>query len=204
MLRTLIVPAAMMVLSACAQDLNLKNAARYHNAGLAAEHAGDYPGAEQAYYRALINFRDGGASESSLSMELYNLARMEGYDCKYDEAEAHLRTALEIEERLSGPSSSLTTKRLFELARLTYDRGRYTDSAAYYARAIPAVQQLGIEQEDPVTLAAALDEYATALRRTGQGEMANRATAEAGDVRARHPDARKKYNFVRYTQPCRN
>ena len=204
MLRILIVLSSALALAACAEALNLKNAGRYHDAGLAAEQAGDYPTAERDYYRALVNYRDGGASESYLSMELYNLARMEGYDCKYDQAEEHLRTALEMEERVSGPDSGVTTKRLFELARLTYDRGRYGDSAAYYARAIPAVQKLGVEQDDPVTLAAALDEYAAALRRTGQDEMANRAAAEAGDVRARHPDARRKHNFVRYTQPCRS
>lgn len=202
MSRTLAVFIAATVLSACAHEINVKNAARYHSAALAAERAGDYKLAERDYYRALINFRDGGASEADLSMELYNLGRMEGYNCKYDQAKAHLLDALAMEERLSGPESGLITKRLFELARLSYDRGEYSEAAAYYGRGIPAVQKQGIEQSDPVTLAAALDEYATALRRSGRSDMAMKAASEASEVRARHPGAGAKYKFVRYTQPC--
>ncbi|HEX7969655.1 MAG TPA: tetratricopeptide repeat protein [Stellaceae bacterium] len=202
MIRTLTVLVAAAALSGCAHEINIRNAARYHNAGLAAEQAGDYNLAERDYFRALINFRDGGAPEADLSMEIYNLGRMEGYNCKYDQAKGHLGEALAMEERLSGPESKFTTKRLFELARLAYDRGEYGDAATYYARGIPAAQKRGIEQSDPGTLADALDEYAAALRQSGQADSATRAAAEASSVRAAHPGASAKYNFVRYTQPC--
>lgn len=196
--------AAATALSGClAHAINEKNGLRYHDAGLAAEQAGDFKTAERDYFRALINFRDGDLPESYLSMELYNLGRMEGYNCKYGDAKAHLLDALDREERLSGPESSLTTKRLFELARLSYDRGEYADAAIYYGRGIPAVRKLGIEKTDPLTLANALDEYATALRYAGRSEKEAKASVSAADaLRASHPGEEAKYNFVRYTRRC--
>ncbi|HEX6843158.1 MAG TPA: tetratricopeptide repeat protein [Stellaceae bacterium] len=195
--------AAATGLSGClAHAINEKNGLRYHDAGLEAEQAGDFKTAERDYLRALINFRDGELPESYLSMELYNLGRMEGHNCNYADAKAHLLDALHREERLSGPESSLTTKRLFELARLSYDRGEYADAAIYYGRGIPAARKLGIEKTDPITLANALDEYGTALRNAERPEEAKAAVSAADGIRASHPGEKAKYNFVRYTRRC--
>jgi tetratricopeptide (TPR) repeat protein len=193
---------ALAALSGCAQALNQKNAALYHDAAIAAEQQGDYKLAERDYFRALINDRDGGAPESMVSMELYNLGRMEGYNCKYEDAKTHLLDALHREERLSGPESSVTTKRLFELARLSYDRGQYVEAASYYERGIPAVRKLGLEQSDPITLANALDEYASSLRNVGRLADAMTASTEANAIRAKYPNEAAKHNFVRYTRSC--
>jgi tetratricopeptide (TPR) repeat protein len=202
-MRTLIVPLlAVATLSGCAEAINQKNGDRYHNAALAAEQQGDYELAERGYFRAFINYRDAGAPESMLSMELYNLGRMEGYNCKYDDAKTHLLDALRREERLSGPENGLTTKRLFELARFSYDRGQYADAVGYYERGIPAVRKLGIEQSDPINLANALDEYASALRYVGRSPDAITASADANAIRARHLNETTRYNFVRYTRSC--
>jgi tetratricopeptide (TPR) repeat protein len=194
----------LLALGGCAfaHDVNLKNASRYHDAALAAEHAGDFKLAERDYYRALVNYRDGQAPQSYISMELYNLGRMEGYACNYEAAKTHLEQALEMEERSSGPPSTLVTKRLFELARLSYDRGDYAAAIPYYGRGIPAIEKLGIEREDPIALADALDEYAAALRHEGQADAAAKAAAEAAAIRARHPGERARFAYVRYNQPC--
>lgn len=195
--------AAATGLSGClAHAVNEKNGLRYHEAALEAEQAGDFKTAERDYFRALVNFRDGDLPESYLSMELYNLGRMEGYNCKYGDAKAHLLDALQREERFSGPESSLTTKRLFELARLSYDRGEYADAAIYYGRGIPAARKLGLEKTDPITLANALDEYTTALRYAGRSEEATVSASAADAIRASHPGEQAKYRFVRYTRRC--
>jgi tetratricopeptide (TPR) repeat protein len=203
-MRTLAALMAATTLCGCGfvSAVNQKNAVRYHDAALAAEQSGDYKLAERDYFRALINYRDGGAPESYLSMELYNLGRMEGYNCKYEDAKGHLLDALHIEERLSARDDGIITKRLFELARLSYDRGQYAEAVTYYGRGIPAVRERGIEKTDPIALANALDEYATALRNIGRPDEAMAPATEASAIRAKHRSEAAKYNFVRYTQSC--
>ncbi len=192
----------MLLLAGCATDINVVNANRYHDAGLRAEMAGDYPAAEQHYQRALINARDAGTSDASISMAMYNLGRMKGLNCKYGEARDLLVQSLQMEEKASSSDSSLVAKRLFELSRFHYDRQQYAEAASYYSRALPLGRRLGLEREDPGALAGAIDEYAAALRSSGKPQEADRAAADAQALRTASGNARPRFTFTRYTRPC--
>jgi hypothetical protein len=157
-MRTAIPIVISLVLAGCANPVNLRTAANYYDAAVAAEISGNYALAEQNYGRALVNARVGHAPDSGISASLYGLGRMKGYQCKFDEAEPLLLESLKLEESASGPDSELTTKRLFELARYYYDQGKFGQSIPYFARGIPAVQRLGMESSDPIALANAFDE----------------------------------------------
>jgi tetratricopeptide (TPR) repeat protein len=191
-----------LMLAGCATDINMVNASRYHEAGLRAEWAGDYKAAETFFQRSLINARDGKASDSTISMAMYNLGRMKGLNCQYDEARSLLTDSLKLEEKISGQENALVTKRLFELARFSYDRQQYSAAADYYGRAIASGRKLGLAKDDPIALADAIDEYATALRNSGQGGAADAATADARALRMANPDAKAKYSFPRYNRSC--
>jgi hypothetical protein len=189
-------------LASCANPVNQKHARQYHEWGLQAERAGNYVLAERNYERALVNARLGRSPDSGLSMVMYNLGRTKGYLCKYDESEKLLLEALLLEEKASGVDSALTVMRLFELARLQYDRGLYSASLPYFERAVPAVTRLGAETSDPIGFSEVLEEYATALARSGEASRAEALRVQAGSLRARHPGKMARAMQVRYNQRC--
>jgi tetratricopeptide (TPR) repeat protein len=190
-------------LASCAHPINRHNAAQYHGWGQEAERAGNFALAERNYGRALVNARLGHSPDAGVSMAMYNLGRVKGYLCKYDEAERLLLDALALEEKVSGPESGLVTMRLFELARLQFDRGHYAASLPWFSRAIPAVRKLGAESSDPIALAEVLDQYALALARAGRPDDGAASRREADALRAAHPGKGARFKPVSYDQPCR-
>lgn len=193
----------LILLTGCGRDFGTSNMARYHDAGMRAEQANDYQSAEEQYERALVWAGTERVPPSLLSLNLYNLGRMKGHGCKFTEARELLLTSLAMEEQVSGPDSPQITRRLFELARLYYDRRQYADAQPYYAEAIDMLRRLRLEGEDPVNFGDALREYAAVLRQTGNSRAAAGVIAEADALRARYPDETRHYIIARYTAACR-
>ncbi|MDO8925672.1 MAG: hypothetical protein Q7U94_02030 [Sideroxyarcus sp.] len=189
------------LISGCANPINERTAYNYYNMALRAEAIRDYASAEQNYDKALFNARIA-HSNATTSASMYGLGRMKGYLCKYDDAEKLLLSSLTLEEKITGPESSITTMRLFELARFNFDRGQYGAALPYFSRGIPAVKKLGIETSDPISLANELDEYAIALGKTGHKDMSERAIKEAATLRQNNPGRKVTFTPVRYNQPC--
>ena len=189
------------LISGCANPINERTAYNYYNLALQAEAIRDYASAEQNYDKALYNAQIA-HSNATISASMYGLGRMKGYLCKYDEAEKLLSSSLALEEKVTGAESSVTTKRLFELARLNFDRGQYAAALPYFGRGIPAVKKLGIEASDPISLANALDEYAISLGKTGYKDQSDSAINEAATLRHDNPGRKVTFTPVRYNQTC--
>ncbi|MBI5890572.1 MAG: tetratricopeptide repeat protein [Nitrosomonadales bacterium] len=189
------------LISGCANPINERTAYNYYKMALRAEAIRDYASAEQNYDKALFNARIA-HSNATISASMYGLGRMKGYLCKYDDAEKLLLSSLTLEEKITGPESSITTMRLFELARLNFDRGQYGAALPYFGRGIPAVKKLGIETSDPISLANEFDEYAIALGKTGHKDMSESAIKEAATLRQNNPGRKVTFTPVRYNQPC--
>jgi tetratricopeptide (TPR) repeat protein len=202
---TRLLATALVVLAAgCAKDFNTSNTARYYDAGTRAELARDYPQAEDYYARALVWAGTERVPMSLLSMTMYSLGRMKGHACKFDEARELLLTSLALEETTSGPASSQISRRLFELARLNYDRRLYAESVPYYAQGIAMVRRLKLEDDEPVTFTEALQDYANALRQAGDPRAADSLLSEIAARQAREVTMRPNYLIGRYSPTCRN
>jgi tetratricopeptide (TPR) repeat protein len=195
----------LLFVAGCANPLNERHVRFYTDAGAGAEQAGNWELAERNYERALVNARiaqpDSGATYYR-SMAAYNLGRAKGHLCKFDEAETLLTAALEMEEKLSGPGSGVTTMRLFELGRLNLDRGQFAKSVPYLERGLAAVTKLGVEQSDPGALANAYDDYAAALQGAGDMAKADVARQEALRIRKAHPGRSARFLATRYKDAC--
>jgi tetratricopeptide (TPR) repeat protein len=203
MMRTLAAAAVLVAgLSGCANPINQRTATNYYQAAVDAEVAGDYRLAERNYERALVNAKLGHSPDAGTSAAMYGLGRMKGLLCKYDEAEKLLLESLRLEETVTGPESAITTMRLFEIARLDFDQGKYAASLPYFSRGIAAVQKLGVQRSDPIALADALDDYATALAKAQQPSDADAVRREASDLRQRNPGAKANFKPLRYGQKC--
>lgn len=190
-----------VALSGCVSDLNRKEASIHFEAAQRFDVTGDYVSAREQYWKALVNARLAGADQATISMLTYNFGRTTGYTCHLDEAEKHLLDALEMEKSVTGPESGISTKRLFELARFYFDQAQFEKSATYYARGIPAVEKLGMAQIDPIGLADALDEYTTALAKSGHPSDAAAVVQRSAELRRAYPG--KKAGFVPTRYKCR-
>ncbi|HXC41439.1 MAG TPA: tetratricopeptide repeat protein, partial [Burkholderiales bacterium] len=93
--------------------------------GLKAERSKDWRLAEDYYRRDLAAWSIPAAPDPERSMAMYNLGRIEGYLCKFGEAETLLSDSLKLQESIGGPDTGLVTKRLLELGRLFFDRRNY-------------------------------------------------------------------------------
>lgn len=196
--------ALALLVGGCARDFNTTNTARYHDAGTRAEAARDFPQAEEYYGRALIWAGTEKVPPALLSLTMYNLGRMKGHACKFEEARELLLTSLALEESASGPASAQVSRRLFELARLYYDRRLYAESVPYYAEGVAMVRRLKLENDEPVTFTEALQDYANALREAGDVRMANDLRAEITARRNHEVGSRPRYLIARYSPSCRD
>ena len=185
----------------CANPINRANAEKYHEWGSQAELTGDFSLAEQNYSRALWNARMGNVPRSGISLVTYNLGRVKGYLCKYDEAEQLLLEALQLEEQESGADSGLTSMRLFELARLSAARNRFDEAHQYYSRAIPVVRELDIESVDPIGFANVLSDFAKVLESLDQESAAEDAARESEQLIAAHPGRQAEFTPRPYNCP---
>jgi tetratricopeptide (TPR) repeat protein len=192
------------IITGCANPINRKTASNYYQWGIEAELAGDYVLAERNYERSFINAQIGQSPDAGISAVKYNLGRVKGYLCKYDDADGLLRESLALEETVTGKDSSITTMRLFELARLNLDRGKYAASLQYFERGIPAVKRLGLATTDPIGLANALDDYSLALAKSGNTELSENTKAEANSIRATSLRKTAVFKPVRYNRSCVN
>jgi hypothetical protein len=193
---------ALAVVGGCANPINQKTASNYYQSAVDAEIGGDFVFAERQYDRALINARLGHSPDAGVSAAMYGAGRMKGYLCKFDEAEPLLVESLTLEEKVTGPESAITTKRLFELARFYYDRGQFEKSVPYFARGIPAVEKLGVGTSDPIALADALDEYSIALAGIGRSPESAEAKKRSSDLRSKNVGKRASFVPVRYGSKC--
>ena len=201
-MRKLLIIITLCFLASCANPINRHTGMNYNDWGGNAETAGDYTLAERNYSRALMNFQIGYTGDADVSMALYNLGRVKGYLCKYGEAESLLLEALQLEEKVTGPESAVTSMRVFELARLSFDRQQFEKAVIYYSRGIPLVRKLGAENKDPIALADAIDEYSSSLTQTGASDKARAASQEANALRANNPEKKARFVPVRYKNKC--
>ena len=187
-----------LLLIACVSDINRKEAQIHFEAAQRYDIQGDYTSAREQYGKALVDARLAGVDPATISMLTYNYGRTTGYTCHFEEAEKYLLEALNMEKNITGPESGVSTKRVFELARLYFDQGQYAKSAVYYANGIPLVEKLGAAQSDPIGLANAMDEYAVALANVGKTSDAATAKQRAAQLREQNPRARAGFVPTRY------
>jgi tetratricopeptide (TPR) repeat protein len=189
-------------LTGCLWNIYRVKAQQYYDAGVQAEKAGDLEWAKENYLRALENAKRGHSPKSGISTATYDLGRVTGYLCEYDQAEKLLLQSLRMQEELTGPDSAAVTTRLFELARFYHDRGRYSESIPYYARGVSAVKTPNTGAGDPAGYAADLEDYADSLRKTGRTDKAEEFQARSGEIRNRHQGKSSDFLPMRYNRRC--
>jgi len=170
------------ILTACANPINQRTAEKYYAAGERALAAGDLPLAKQDFSRALVNAQIGHLGPGAEAQAAMKLAQVLGNMCEYDAAEQTFLQAISVQEAAFGASSPRTFPARIELAQLNFDVGRYEKAVTYFEKAFAVGGSL-IESRSPINYALVLDDYSTALARTGREQAAAEANAKASAVR---------------------
>jgi len=170
--------------------------------GLQNEFSGNYLEARDNFKEALEFAKTSSAGPAYESAVLYNLGRMYGYSCDFETAEKLLADALQKERALEEPDDGNITKRLGELARLSFDMGKFRMSASYYAEAVDRLDQLTIENDDPIGYADFLDAYALTLDQTGGAAIAVELRNRADLLRSENEGKDAEFTFVDYSSVC--
>jgi tetratricopeptide (TPR) repeat protein len=181
---------------------NPQVAQRAYEQGLRAESAGNYSGARDAFKKALTEAQEAGLGQDFISAATYNLGRMTGYTCDFARAKELLLEALRLEQALPAPSRANVTKRLSELARLSYDQGAFSESVSYYDLVVPELEELGVLKLDPNGFAIFLDDYAQAHARSGDEHRADAARRKAADIRFTNVGVPVRFRPTYYRDVC--
>ena len=166
----------------CANPLNRATSDRYAQMCSEAYQNRLLDVAENACYRATVNVNLGNLGPELKSERWYNLALVKRDLKKFDEAEDLFKESLEIEEKLSGASSTKTGRRLAMLAAVKYQKAQYIDGFPLVERLLPISSQYSGQER--MFAAALLHCYATQAERTGQLDMASRFRAASSTLGA--------------------
>ena len=192
--------ASILLIAGCATSINKKNVETHYNAGKRFELNGDPQSAKDQYAKALVNAKLANGEPALISMLTYNYGRMLGHTCQYEESERTLREALEIEKGVTGPNSGITSMRLFELARLNHDNGKFDKSVTYFEDGIPIVENLGIEQTDPIGYSNILEIYKNTLVKLSRVNESNLVQTKIDNLLVANPG--KSPGFTPLSYKC--
>jgi len=167
--------SVVVVAGACASDPNRAAAQRSANACTAAIYRADPKAAEEACTTTLTIVRSAQLGARDEATAVYDLALVKRRIGKLDEAEAGFKEALALEEKISGPISARTGRRLAELAATLAQADRWSEGFQYVDR-LPEIGDLyaGAERKFVAGLLYAYADKAEEMSRQ------NAATLRAG------------------------
>ena len=190
------VPLSLGLHACVAHELNRANAARFEDAGAAAQARGDWVAAADYFQRASVNARSGPKEQQAVY--LYEYGRSLGATCQFAYAEEALLEAARLDEETGGP---LHMDKV-ELGRLNLDQGLHAAARHYFEQALPLLEAKASEREAPAGFADFLDEYAAVLRATGDPGKAARVADRARALRAANPHGKSLTDRTPYGKHC--
>lgn len=190
--------ALLSLLASCANPINDHTGARYYEAGMQAEHAGDLKAARMYYGRAQINAQIGKLGSAKEAYACYEWARVTGYLGMYADAEKGFVDALTLIEKAKGEADKLRPPALSEYARLLHDTGQHAKAVPIYEKADSELQKLDILKIDALGYAAFLDDYAGSLNEAGLGDRAAAILARSAAIRLEHKGETPHFEARRY------
>jgi tetratricopeptide (TPR) repeat protein len=167
---------AAIPLVTCANDVPREQQANYD--GNVAYHSKRYDAAIEDYKKSL-SLADQAGDRQYAAIAMFGLARSYAQLCQVAEAEKWFKQSIAAREALPNIHHAHLTQNLLEYARFLVGLGRYSGAATLYDRAIPMLESLGMEADDPLGYALVLDEYESLLKHTERASEASSVAARA-------------------------
>ncbi|HVU25865.1 MAG TPA: hypothetical protein VHE13_17170 [Opitutus sp.] len=190
--------ACLSLLASCANPINDYTRARYYEAGMQAEQAGDLKAARMYYGRAQINAQIGNLGPAKEAYACYEWARVTGYLGMHADSEKGFVDSLALVDKAKGEADKLRAPALAEYGRLLHDTGQHTKALPIYEKADFELQKLGILKIDALGYAAFLDDYAGSLKEAGLVDRAAAISARSATIRLEHKGETPHFEARRY------
>jgi tetratricopeptide (TPR) repeat protein len=197
-----VIAFTVLFIAGCANPINLHTAQRYHDAGIAAESAGDFELAHQNYYRAYMNTEWGNANERQKALAMYNLGRLNGFLCRKTEAEQLLTKSVEIEGKETNKSGDWYLGRLMETAKFYYAYNDYEKSIPYFKEGSEIAIKQGLDKKYPLEFSGILKMYADALKKTGRNDQSELIVGSIQDLPPLAADSKERFSLPPYNKNC--
>lgn len=167
------------LLSACAQ---MPPAQQANYEGNVAYYSHRYDDALAKYERSLAVAEKTGDKQYA-AIAMFGLARTYAQLCQENNAEKWFKQSISAREALPDIRHAHITQNLLEYGRFLASWSRKSEAVRLYDRAMPLLESLGMEKEDPLGYAIVFDEYETLLTSTGRTDDSSAANARTKRLR---------------------
>ena len=187
-----------LLVSACANPINLKTASMYADGCRGFQAQNEWWKARRACGRAAVNATLGKAPDQAIAVLWYEYGRTSGAICDYAEAQRGLEEALKLDQATGGP----VHMSLLEMARLNSAQGKFSEAASYYEKFWLAVPKDLAERKDPIGSAEVLEEQAEAYRQVGNIALSKSKKDRAQELRTATPNKPSNTDHTPYGKFC--
>jgi tetratricopeptide (TPR) repeat protein len=181
-----------ILLSGCSNPINQHTANKYFQAASQAEDEENLELARENYKRANINFKLAKNSKDQEALSLYEYSRVSGLLGYSSEAQEGFLETLNILSQSSN-EETLKVPTLCELSRLLYSQGSYKEALKYFPQAVQALQNIGIEESDPMGYCLFLESYQKTLEKVGDSSKANEIEKQIELLKMNNPNVQPKF-----------
>jgi len=182
-----------------AQSRALVNA---NESGNRALNAGRYEAALKSYEKTLKLSEDAGDTQYQ-AIAMYGLARANAQLCRATIAEKWFQDSISLRESIpDDPRRAFLTQNLIEYARFLISRDRPKEAIPYFERAVPMLEDMNIEQMDPIGYANLLDDLVAVQVAVGLIEESKRHALRAAELQQRYPGREPGFRPVPYPVSC--
>ncbi|MBU1191219.1 MAG: hypothetical protein KKA36_06280 [Gammaproteobacteria bacterium] len=197
-MKTIAAATLILLLSSCANPINLHTGNQYFQGGLANVKEGKWFNARMAFGRAWTNADLGNAEDRVTAVYAYEYGRASGAICDWREAERGLLKAYELDKKTNGPIHMS----MVELARMYHAEGRLEKSQEWFALAKVELDRLQADTRDSIGYANILSEYAVVLSSVGKSEEAAALNKREEEIRSVFKGRTSSHDQTPYGQFC--
>ena len=140
-IRAIYLTTLISCLAGCANPLNQVTSDRYSQECAEAENADNMQVASEACYRAYANAEWGNLGPEERSEKLYNFGRVLRKAGRYSDAKEALTQSLAEEEKLSGPNSKKSGRRMAELSAIYLEMNQFEVGSTFLDKVLPLTAQ---------------------------------------------------------------
>lgn len=188
----------LLIFCGCAGRVMQRNSDKYARAADSFKEAGEWEKALEPAKRAMINAERAHSNVKNRAILHYEYGRVLGVTCSFQEAEAELKEAYELDQEAKQPLFLSLT----ELARLNLDQGKYKEANEYFEKSIQELKFAKADQSMPIDFAEVLNEYATSLEKVSDSKKAASIRKEARGLIKNHPSEQSNTDRTPYGKHC--
>lgn len=187
-----------LLLTGCVSKFTHQRIVNSTIAGMVAQQKGNWDLSRRAYAVAVVNSRIARLPVKQRAVLNYEYGRSLGVTCFFPEAEYELLLAHDLDKEAGAPLYFS----LVELARLNLDQSKYDAAAEYFERALKELDSADFSSTSPIAYADILDEYALALKKTGDIVRSDELYASAIQIRKMNPEGESITDRTPYGTQC--